>query len=106
MVKRTSRYENANPFIATAQTQFRGLMPRSIATADGVLEYRILEGDRPDSLAQRFFNDDRLWWRIADSNVGFLFGADMTRPGSPDVLPDTIDRFGMAGATILIPKKD
>jgi hypothetical protein len=106
MVKRTSRYENAKPFIATSQSQFKGLMPRSIEAADGVLEYRVLDGDRPDNLAQRFFNDDRLWWRIADANVGFLFGADMTRPGSSDDPPDSIDRWGMAGATILIPKKD
>ena len=106
MVKRSSRYESAKPFVAKEQSQFKGLLPRYIAPADGVLEYRVFEGDRPDNLGLKFFNDDRLWWRIADANVGFLFGADMTRAGSPDHPPDDFDRTGMAGLTILIPKKE
>jgi hypothetical protein len=106
MVKRTSRYGASEPFIATALSRFTGLMPREITAAEGVLEYRVVAGDRPDVLGQRFFNDDRMWWRIADANVGFLFGQDMTHPSSPSDAPDELGREGMAGVPVLIPKRE
>ena len=30
--------------------------------------YRVIQGDGIDLLARRFYNDERLWWRILDAN--------------------------------------
>jgi hypothetical protein len=31
-------------------------------------EYAVVDGDRMDNLAARFFDDPELWWRLADAN--------------------------------------
>ncbi len=46
----------------------RLLAPRPIGPATPVLEHEIQVGDRLDRLAQHYYNDDRLWWRILDAN--------------------------------------
>ena len=93
MAANKSRYREALPFAAAnaSQTAFRGMRPRHIGNATGVLEYTIKEGDRLDLLAQYFYVDSRKWWRILDANPDILFGADL-------MLDDAV------GETILIPR--
>lgn len=88
-----SRYKNAAGFEDSDQVQetFQGLRPRDIATLEGVIEHRVVKGDRLDSLARQYYNDDRLWWRIVDANPESIFGSDL-------VADD------MVGRTILIPR--
>lgn len=33
-----------------------------------VKQYRVVQGEGIDLLAQRFYGDERLWWRILDAN--------------------------------------
>jgi hypothetical protein len=51
----------------------------------------IREGDRMDLLAQHYYNDPRLWWRIVDANPDLGSGVELSLK----------DR---AGEVILIPK--
>jgi hypothetical protein len=93
MPSRGNRYEGTKPFAPDpiAGEVFRGLRPRTIGAAAGVVEHVIRSGDRLDSLARHYYNDDRLWYRIVDANPGFLFGGDMTLEA-------------MEGEIILIPR--
>lgn len=88
---------------------FRGLRPREIGPALGVVEHRIVDGDRLDLLAGDYFNEDRRWWRIADANPRFLHAGDMTTvfqapPAGEADEEDPLGREDMTGAVILIPK--
>jgi hypothetical protein len=47
-----------------------------------VQQHTVVQGDRSDNLAQRYFNDPLLWWRLCDANRAF----------SPDELTDTVGR--------------
>lgn len=78
MAERRSRYADARPFEGTA---FAGLRPRPVGRPDGAVEHRVRRGDRLDLLAHEYYNDDRLWWWIADANpeaveAGELVAAD------------------------------
>jgi nucleoid-associated protein YgaU len=92
MRRRGSRYEGVPAMVPDpAQGEvFRGLRPREIRRATGVIEHVVKAGDRLDLLARHYYDDDRLWWRILDANPGFLDG---------DLLLD-----GVEGAVILIPR--
>lgn len=93
MLQRASRYRHARHFSASAVAAgtVPGTRPRPITPTEGVLEHRIVEGDRLDRLAYHYFRDSRLWWRIVDANP------DMLAPGL--ILPD--ERIG---ETLLIPR--
>ena len=93
MLKKGSRYENARTFDPppSGLRVFAGIRPRSIGPATGVIEHVIKTGERLDLLAGNYYNDGRLWWRIADANPEFLFAGDLV-----------LDR--MEGQVILIPK--
>ena len=86
MFKKGSRYENAVPFTG----EFKGVRPRKIGRATGILEHIVKEGDRPDLLAGHYYNDPGKWWRIADANPDLLYSGSITL--------DTL-----VGHTILIP---
>lgn len=59
----------------------RRLLPRPERL--GLLgEHAVVDGDRLDNLAGRYFGDPELWWRIADANLA----------GHPDELTATIGR--------------
>lgn len=76
MFLKGSRYENAKTFEADEDgSRFPGVRPRAIGTATGVVEHVVKSGDRLDLLARHYYNDDRLWWRIADANPEFIHGA-------------------------------
>jgi len=93
MFQEESRYEKSRKFSPSSDGKevFTGIRPRDIGTATGVVEHLVKAGDRLDLLARHYYNDDRLWWRIADANPEFLYGGDM-------VLET------MEGRVILIPK--
>lgn len=93
MFLKNSRYQNARRFAPDDQGTVRckGVRPRAIGPAVGVLEHLVSEGDRLDLLARHYYNDPRLWWRIPDANPDLRSGVE-------------ISLAGRAGEIILIPK--
>lgn len=93
MLLKKSRYKNALLFSRdeNGDAVFPGLRARDIGKASGVIEHEIQAGDRLDSLARHYYNDDRLWWRIVDANPDIRFAQHMLNDA-------------MAGHVILIPK--
>ena len=73
MFLKGSRYEQARTFEpAEDGSQFPCVRWREIGPASGVIEHVVKSGDRLDLLARHYYNDDRLWWRIADANPEFV----------------------------------
>lgn len=89
MFLRGSRYLPYREF--EEDSEFQGIRPRDIEDATGVLEYTVKSGDRLDLLAQSFYNDGRLWWRILDANADILHGS-------------SFNLDALEGEVILIPK--
>ena len=82
-----------------------GIRPREIGLAAGVIEHQVKAGDRLDLMARHYYNDDRLWWRIADANSLLLYAGDMVlETDDPDGSGEGLGRVSMVGSTILIPK--
>ena len=107
MIGRGSRYRNARRFTPREEggEAFAGIRPREIGLAVGVVEHRVTAGERLDLLARHYYNDDRLWWRIADANPRFLYAGDMVlEADDPDGSGEGLGRESMVGSTILIPK--
>ena len=80
-----------------------------------VIEHEVTAGDRLDLLALHYYQNDRLWWRIADANPEFLFAGPLVFETLPeDDLPplDSLTpeertaatRNLRPGSVILIPK--
>ncbi len=88
-----SRYRDTALFAPNDEgvVVFRGVRPRAIGPATGVIEHTVIEGNRLDALAQHFHGDDRLWYRLADANPTFLHAAEMLAPP-------------MHGDVVLVPK--
>lgn len=93
MFLKNSRYKDARRFEADAAGEIRckGVRPREIGAAVGVVEYVVREGDRLDLLASHYYGDPRLWWRILDANPDLGGAVEISLK----------DR---AGEVILIPK--
>lgn len=93
MFLKNSRYRVARRFEPDEQglVRCRGVRPRPIGPAPGVLEHLVKEGDRLDLLARHYYNDTRLWWRIIDANPDLVGGVEIS-------LADRV------GDMILIPK--
>ena len=104
MFRKSSRYETARRFATpeAGDAAFPGIRPRLIGRATGAIEHRVRTGDRLDLLARHYYNDDRLWWRIADANPRFLYAGDMVLES--DDPENGLGRKSMVGVTILIPK--
>ena len=79
MFQKGSRYEKSVRFAPSPDgtIPFEGIRPRAIGPATGVVEHPVKAGDRLDLLARHYYNDDRLWWRIADANPEFAHAAMM-----------------------------
>ncbi len=79
-----SRYESVRPFYAApgGREVFPGYRQREVVTRAGAVEHVVKAGDRLDLLARHYYNDDRLWWRIADANPEIQFAGDMLAPGT------------------------
>ena len=106
MLRKGSRYQKSKRFLtsATMSPPFGGLRPREIPRTEGVIEHRVRQGDRLDLLARHYYNDDRLWWRIADANPSFLYGGDMVLVTDEPRDSDDLDLSAMVGRVILIPR--
>ena len=110
-----SRYTKARPFVASSAgvTAFPGQRPRDIATAEGVIEHQVKVGDRLDRLAQHYYNNDRLWWRIVDANPEFFYGQTHLPEGAATIDPSDplVHSPGVAlsptmeGSVLLIPRQ-
>jgi len=100
-MSRRSRYKDSKYFTADPgmPTVFRGIRPRDIGPATGIVEYRLKELDRIDRLSFNYYNDVDLWWRILDANPDVLCAADIF------IDPETRESLGReaAGKTLLIP---
>jgi hypothetical protein len=79
MFAKGSRYESARAFDADSDGEiaFKGVRPREIGVATGVVEHIVKSGDRTDLLGRNYYNNDRLWWRLLDANPDVLFGGDL-----------------------------
>jgi len=93
MFLKSSRYKDARRFEPDEQgvVRCKGVRPREIGAAVGVLEHVVQEGDRLDLLARHYYSDPRLWWRILDANPDLHSGVE-------------ISLRERAGEVILIPK--
>lgn len=108
-------------------SDFKGVRPREISRATGIVEHRVTAGERLDQLSNHYFNDDRNWWRIGDASQTFavqhkdqpgdkpverlvrLFYApdmlaDMSHLALPGAEPDPLEREDMTGRIVLIPR--
>ena len=113
MIAKRSRYAGAEAFVSTPDrtTRFGGIRPRRITRATGVIEHEVKAGDRLDHLAQHYYNNDRLWWRIVDANPEFFYGQSYgtpeRAPGSPGTevpAPGILLLEHLEGSVILIPR--
>lgn len=86
-----------------ASAPFRGLMPRKVRRHTGFVEYELKLGDRLDSLAKDFYDDERLWWVIAEANAEILLPADLVYAEVPDPL-SALARV-KTGTRIVIPAR-
>lgn len=118
MFLKNSRYAGLARFAKDpdARVDFQGIKPRPIDRAAGVLEHTQSESDRPDLLAQEFYQSDRSWYRIVDANVEYMIAGpirdekdaritagDSLNPDSND--GDVMISDQMQGDAILIPAK-
>ena len=93
MAAQRSRYQKATGFVFDSgeRLRYRGIRPRPIKTATGVIEHDLRDWDRLDHLAEHYYGDARKWWRILDANPDMVCGCDL-------------DIEAEAGTTILIPR--
>jgi nucleoid-associated protein YgaU len=84
--RKGSRYADAARFAPddAGQVPFAGVRARSIGPATPVIEHEVTAGDRLDLLALNYYQDDRLWWRIADANPEFLFAGSLLYETLPE----------------------
>ena len=112
-----SRYEKTRHFAPddNGELPFAGVRARSIGPATPVVEHEVTAGERLDLLALHYYQDDRLWWRIADANPEFLFAGPMLFETLPEEDLPTLEsltpeerveatRNLRPGSVILIPK--
>ena len=96
-----SRYKNAKYFAAEPglPSPFPGIRPRDIEPAAGIVEYKLKEWDRIDTLSLNYYSNVDLWWRILDANPEVLCAIDLF------IAPETQEEPGQetAGKTLLIP---
>ena len=92
MFLKDSRYLPLRPFAPDpdGRVDFKGVRPRPIGPAEGVVEHTVNEEDRLDRLAWNYYAADRAWWRIVDANVEVVFGPDLVaeeREGEAALIP-------------------
>jgi len=118
MFLKSSRYETVPLFEPDpdGRTAFQGVKPRSIPITQGVLEHGQTASDRPDLLAQDYYQADRAWYRILDANVEYVVAgpirdAQDARVSGGDGLPpeanegDVMLSDAGQGGALLIPAR-
>lgn len=103
MIDKNSRYRDCQPFEGEegAPAPFKGVRARAIGPATPVLEHVWNDTDRLDLLADHYYGDPQLWWRILDANPDLLCGGDL--PGQRGA-EATDGGAGMSGRIVLIPR--
>ncbi len=90
MVFKGSRYSKT-PVIApenAARTAPRVLAARDIPPAPGVLNYTVVESERLDQLAFRFYSDAQKYWLILDANPEILNPFELLQAGRVIRIPN------------------
>ncbi len=80
MFLKNSRYKNSKFFEPQQEGIYKGVRARKVTTLEGVIEHQVTQYDRLDHLAQHYFNDSRLWWRIIDANPELIFADNLFGP--------------------------
>jgi nucleoid-associated protein YgaU len=89
MVFKGSRYAST-PVVSPEtdnRTTPRVLGLRPVPPAPGTLTYTVMEGDRLDQLANRFYSDPRKYWLILDANPEVLNPFDLLQTGRQIRIP-------------------
>lgn len=70
MIVPSSRYRNSSTVFLTQDGRVRQvIVPSKQASYSFQFTFhRVAQGDRVDTLAARYYGDERLWWHIADAN--------------------------------------
>lgn len=83
MVFKGSRYSKTNviaPLNSAGQSP-RVLAVREIPRTRGVVEHVVVEGERLDHIAHRYYGDPKKSWLILDANPDALNPLDLLQPG-------------------------
>ena len=83
MVFKGSRYSQTE---AITPENIQGKRPRVLAAraipkTPGVLDYTVVEGERLDQIANRFYAEPRKYWLILDANPDELNPFELLRAG-------------------------
>lgn len=86
MITRNSRYRPEAAYSSTdparADQPIAGVAPHQAAELVSRREHRVLEGERLDQLAERYYGDPLKYWLIVDANASdVLFPEDLMVPG-------------------------
>lgn len=84
MISRNSRYSRDDAYASKdpgrAEQPIVGLAPHEAAVLESRREHRVVEGERLDQLAQRYYGDPLKYWLICDANDA-VFPEDLMVPG-------------------------
>lgn len=84
MITRNSRFRAEESYSTNAPDRathpLNGLSPHERAASDVRREHRVVEGERLDQLAYRYYGDPLLFWLICDANKT-IFPEDLMVPG-------------------------
>ena len=84
MIHRTSRYKRKHAYISSdpgrAKAPIEGVRPHEKEPAEIARLHTVIEGERIDHLATRYYGDPLKFWLICDAN-GALFPEELMIPG-------------------------
>ncbi|AGP37423.1 hypothetical protein BE04_26125 [Sorangium cellulosum] len=84
MISRNSRYRRADVYAsrdpARAERPIEGVAPHAAGELTVRREHRVVEGERLDQLAHRYYGDPLKYWLICDANDA-IFPEDLMVPG-------------------------
>jgi nucleoid-associated protein YgaU len=89
MIYEGSRYVRTQVItpVNSTGTAPRVLDKRAIPETPGVITYIVVEGERLDQLAARFYGDATKYWLILDANPDCLNPFELLRPGQQIRIP-------------------
>lgn len=84
MLTRNSRYRLEDAYASNAPERanhpINAVVPHESGAGEVRREHRVVEGERLDQLAQRYYGDPLLFWLICDANDA-IFPEDLLVPG-------------------------
>ena len=86
MITRNSRYSLEATYpskdLSRADRPITGLEPHEVGELVSRREHRVVQGERLDQLAHRYYGDPLKYWLIVDANAGdTIFPEDLMVPG-------------------------